>query len=90
MMMTMTTQSKKTSSQSNQAPATALNASFSMVKLEDGTQKHNHKISDFKFTDSSSPINDNMLATMVNGTTTITIKDKPHKIPISIKAQTKM
>jgi hypothetical protein len=70
---------KSNPSQVNQ---TIFNASFGMVKT-DGTSRHKHNITDFKLR--GNPINNNMSATF-NGTTTITLKDGPHKdIPTSIK-----
>jgi hypothetical protein len=70
---------KSNPSQVNQ---TSFNASFGMVKI-DGTSRHKHNITDFKL--SGNPINNNMSATF-NGTTTVTLKDGPHKdIPTSIK-----
>jgi hypothetical protein len=71
------------SSQSNQTNAAMFNASFQMIKL-DGTEKHKHKISNFKLM--SSPMNNNIKSATFIGAATITLKDGAHNgVPITIK-----
>jgi hypothetical protein len=71
------------SSQSNHTDAAMFNASFQMIKL-DGTEKHKHKISNFKLM--SSPTNYNIKSATFIGAATITLKDGVHNgVPITIK-----
>jgi len=70
-------------SPSNQSNPAMFNASFQMINLN-GTEKHKHKISNFRLT--SSPINNDGKSAEFVGTATISLKDGVHNdVPITIK-----
>ncbi len=69
-------------SDTNKKGSPVLNATFYMIKL-DGKSPHTHTISDFKIIGSPKITGD---TTTINGTSTITMKDKPvTDVPTSIK-----
>jgi len=70
--------STETDSQNN---GTIFDTSFEMIRL-DGTNGHTHTITNFNLTSSSNP---NNMTTIINGTSTISMKENPiTDIPTSI------
>lgn len=75
--------SNSTDVSSNNVNATAFNAAIEMIR-PDGTDRHNHTLTDFSLLNSSSQSGTN--STYFNGTSTVSLADGPAlDIPTSVK-----